>query len=61
MKMALLIMKGNYGAIDADDCICHNYYIIKLSSSPYTLQAELIIYGQVIFPVKWYAKEHISQ
>ena len=59
--MALLIMKGDYGAIDADDCICHGYCNIKFSSSPHTLQADLIIYGQVIFPVKWYAKEHISQ
>ena len=56
MRMALLIMEGNYGAIDADDCICHGYCNIKFSSSPHTLQADLIIYGQVIFPVKWYAK-----
>ena len=54
-------MEGNYGAIDADDCIFHGYYIITFSSYLHTLQADLIIYGQVIFPVKWYAKEHISQ
>ena len=41
-------MEGKYGAIDNDDYSCHGYYIIKFSSSPYTLQAELIIDGQVI-------------
>ena len=41
-------MEGRYGAIDADDSSCHGYYIIKISSSPYTLQSDLIIDGQVI-------------
>ena len=36
-------MEGDYGAIDADDSSCHGYYIINLSSSPYTFQAELSI------------------
>ena len=35
-------------AIDADDYSCHGYYIIKFSSSPYTLQEDLSIDGQVI-------------
>ena len=46
--MSLIIMEGNYGAIDADDSSCNGYYIIKISSSPYTLQSDLIIDGQVI-------------
>ena len=29
MNMSLIIMEGNYGAIDADDSSCHGYYIIK--------------------------------
>ena len=48
MNISLGIIEGNYGAIDADDSSCHGYYIIKFSSSLYTLQAEFIIYGQVI-------------
>ena len=45
--MYLIIMEGSCGGIDADDSICHGYYIIKISSSPYTFQADLIIYGEV--------------
>ena len=41
-------MEGNYGAIDTDYYSCHGCYIIKFSSSPYTLQADLSIDGQVI-------------
>ena len=41
-------MEGDYGDIDADDSMCHGYCIIKFSSSPYTLQSDLSIYGQVI-------------
>ena len=48
MNMYFIIMKVNYGAIDADDYTCHDYYIIKFSSSPYTLQVDLSIDGQVI-------------
>ena len=42
MNIYLVILKGNYGAIDADDTSCHGYYIILYSSSPYTLQEDLI-------------------
>ena len=31
MNMYLIIMEGNYGAIDADDSLYHGYYIIKIS------------------------------
>ena len=31
MNMYLIIMEGNYGAIDADDFLYHGYYIIKIS------------------------------
>ena len=48
MNMSLIITEGKYGAIDTDDSLCHGYYIINFSSSPYTLQADLSIYGQVI-------------
>ena len=48
MNISLIIMEGKYGAINSDDSSCHGYYIIKISSSPYTLQADLSIYGQVI-------------
>ena len=48
MNMSLIIVKGKYGAIDNDDSSCHGYYIIKFSSSPYTLQVELSIDERVI-------------
>ena len=48
MNMYSIIMEGKYGAIDADDSLCHGYYIIKSSSSPYTLQSDLSIDGKVI-------------
>ena len=38
INMSLVVMEGNYGAIDADDSSLHGYYIIKFSSCPYTLQ-----------------------
>ena len=41
-------MEEKYGAIDTDDSSCHGYYIIKFYSSPYTLQSDLSIDGQVI-------------
>ena len=47
MNISLIIMEGKYGAIDTDNYSCHGYYIIKFSSSTYTLQANLIIYVQV--------------
>ena len=46
--MPLIIMKGNDDAIDADDSTYHGYYIIKFSSSPYTLQSDFGIDGKVI-------------
>ena len=49
MKMSLIRIEGNCGAIDADDSTCHGYYIIRFSSYPYTLKAYLNIYGQVIY------------
>ena len=41
-------MEDKYGATDADYSSCHGYYIIKFSSSPYTLQSDLSIDGRVI-------------
>ena len=52
MNVYFINIEGNYGAIDADDYSCHDYYIIKFSSSPYTLQSEFIIDGQVISSVE---------
>ena len=48
MNVSLIIMEGNYGSIDANYYIFHGYYIIKFSSSPYTLQADLSIDFRVI-------------
>ena len=48
MNMYLVNMEGKYVAIYADDSICHGCYIINYSSSPYTLQEDLTIYGKVI-------------
>ena len=48
MNMSLMIIEVNYGAIDADDSTCNGYYIIKAISSPYTLESDLIIDGQVV-------------
>ena len=49
MNVSLIITKGNYGAIDADNSSCHGYYIIRFYSSLYTLQSGLNIDGQVIY------------
>ena len=46
--MSLVVIEGKYGAIDSDDSSCRGYYIIKFSSTPYNLQADLSIYGHVI-------------
>ena len=48
MNMSLIIMEGKYGTIHDDDSSCQGYYIIKFSSYPYNLQADLNIYGPVI-------------
>ena len=48
MKISLIIMKGDYGAIYSDDSTCHGYYIIRLYLSSYTLKTDLSIDGQVI-------------
>ena len=41
MNMSLVTMEDNYDAIDADDYSYHGYYIIKFTSYPYTLQANM--------------------
>ena len=48
MNMSLIILEGKYGAIDNDDSSCHDYYIIKFSSSPYIFQEDLNIDRKVI-------------
>ena len=48
MNMSLIIMEGCYGAIDADNSSCNGDYIIRFSSYPYTLQADLSIDGKFI-------------
>ena len=48
MNIYLIITEGKYGSIDTDYSSCHSYYILKFSSSSYTLQADLSICGQVI-------------
>ena len=56
MNMSLIIMEVKYGSIDTDDSSCHGYYIIKFSPSLYTLQSDLINYGQVFHKEKIYGK-----
>ena len=46
--MYLIIMEGNYGDINVDNSTCRGYYNIRFSSFPYTLKADLSIYGQII-------------
>ena len=46
--MSLIVTEGKYGAIDADDSLCHGYYIIKISSSTYPLQEDFSIDGKFI-------------
>ena len=49
-KTSIIIIEGKYGAIVTENSSCHGYYIIKFSSTPYTLQAYLSIYGLFISP-----------
>ena len=46
--MSLIIVEVKDGAIYIDDSSRNDYYVIKISPSPYTLQADLIIDGKVI-------------
>ena len=48
MNMSLIVTEGKYSSIDTDNYLCHGYYIIKFSSSTYTLQPDLSIYEQLI-------------
>ena len=52
-NISLIVMEGNYGAVYADDSTCYGYYIIRFSSYPYTLQADMSIDAQGFFLVKW--------
>ena len=49
MNVYLIIMEGNCGAVNVDDSMFHGYYITRFSSSPYTLQVEFSIDGQIVF------------
>ena len=63
MNMYLINTEGNSVAVDADYYTFHGYYIIKLSSSKYTLQAdastdsqfisyyEMVCEGIFLFPI----------
>ena len=53
MDMSLIIIEIYHGDFNADYSKCHGYYILRFSSSAYTLQPYLIIDGQVILLVKW--------
>ena len=48
MNISMIIMEEKNGAIDTGNSSCCTYYIIRISSSPYTLQSYLIIDGQFI-------------
>ena len=66
MSMYLIIIEGNYGAIDSGYSARHSYYIIIFSSSLYTLQANLIIYskfissGEMVFEGTYYFPININ-
>ena len=47
MYISLIVIQGEYGAIDYDSSTCYGYYIIIFYSPPYNLQVHLNIYGQV--------------
>ena len=49
MNVSLIILKGNYCAVDAGDTSLQSYYIIIFTLDPYTLQEELNIDGQSIY------------
>ena len=59
-------MEGKYDVIDTDNFSCHSYYIIKFSSSPYTLQADLsidenvILSGEILFEGTYYFPININ-
>ena len=48
MNMYLIFIEGKYFSIDATYTSCQGYYIIIFSSSTYTLQEDLNIYGQLM-------------
>ena len=52
MNISFVIMEVNYGSIDCDYSSCHDYYFIKFSSHPYTLQGDLSTDVQVISSVE---------
>ena len=58
MNISLVVMEGKYGVIGTDDSSCNGYYIIKFSSSLYTLQADLSIYCEVIYYVEMVCEEN---
>ena len=60
MNMSLIIMEGKYGAIDTDDSACHNFFIIKFSAYPYTLQADLVSMEKLFHISKLHVKKMIS-
>ena len=51
MDVSLIIIEGNCSGIDADYYTSRGYYIIRFSSSLYTLQEDLTIDGQLIYSV----------
>ena len=59
MNMYLVISKVKYGDIDSDGTKFQGYYIIRLSSSPYTLQEDLNIDERLFLLVKCYVRELI--
>ena len=38
MNMSLIFTVGNYGDIYSDEYLCHGYYVIRFSLSPFNLQ-----------------------
>ena len=73
MNMSLIILEGNYRAIDADYSSCQGYYIINFYSSQYSLQthfsngAKVISSGEIVcerthfFPINIDSRYYVIQ
>ena len=54
MNMYLIVMKGKYGAIDADDFSCYGYYIIKFLCLHIPFKQTRSLMVSLFMLVKWY-------
>ena len=57
MNISLIIMEGNYGAIDADDSTRDGYYIIRFFYLHIPFNQNLVYTSKSFLLVKWYLRE----